>query len=113
VQRLDSYEREQPDIFTRVCTLITERFMPIIRRHAITGQAIVNSENLLFSEPNALAMIIDIFSERGYQVVVDINILDIPDRLDPKNSRIICRQKRVYRFHVSFEASAIRRGHHH
>ena len=113
VRRLDEYERDHSGLFAQVVHTIQERFVPIIERHAITGQAIVNSENPLFDNPQALAMIIDVFSERGYQAVVDVNIVDVPSEIDPRTNRINCRQKRVYRFHIIFETHPIRRGHHH
>ena len=37
----------------------------------ISGTAIVNTEDRLLEEPAALAMLIDIFSERGYHAVVE------------------------------------------
>ena len=59
---------------------------------------LVNSEDALFDDPLALAMLIDIFSERGYQALVDVNHIEVPHRIDPHTHEIICRQKRVYRF---------------
>ena len=45
--------------------LINERFMPIVERYAITGMTLINSEDILFEDPLALTILIDIFSERG------------------------------------------------
>ena len=64
-----------------------------------------------YDDPLALAMLIDIFSERGYQALVDVNRIEVPRRIDPETHEIACDQKRVYRFQVMFAASAIRRGH--
>ena len=110
VQRLEGYNRSNPKLFERVVAVIQERFIPIIQRYTITGLSLINSEDPIFEEPQALAILIDIFSERGYQMVVDVNLVDVPDRFDPETGRIHCRQKRVYRFQVRFAASAIRRG---
>jgi adenylate kinase len=44
--------------------------MPIVIRHAISGVALVNTEEPTLDEPHALAMLIDIFSERGFHAVV-------------------------------------------
>ena len=84
--------------------------MPIVTRYAITGMTLVNSEDVLFDNPLALAMLIDIFSERGYQALVDVNHIEVPHRIDPHTHEITCRQKRVYRFQIRFAASAIRHG---
>jgi adenylate kinase len=110
VRRLETYNKEQPELFQRVIDLINQKFMPIVTRYAITGLALVNSEDRLFEEFNALAMAIDVFSDRGYQALVDVNRVEVPARLDPETHAIICTTKRVYRFQIRFSASAIRRG---
>jgi len=84
--------------------------MPIIVRHAIAGRADINSEEPLFHDNEALAMLIDIFSERGFHATVDLHRIEIPDRLDLQTGEIQCRVKRVYRFRIRFKGSQIRRG---
>src|SRR5262249_7721711 len=64
VKRLDAYELEQSALFARVTEFIEKKMMPIIHRHAISGTAQVNTEDPTLDEPLALAMLIDIFSER-------------------------------------------------
>ena len=78
VKRLDGYELGKPELFQRVVTLIDKKMMPIVTRHALSGHANINSEDPVLSEPEALAMLIDIFSERGYHAVVDIHRIEIP-----------------------------------
>ena len=110
VKRLDSYEHEHAELFVPVVDMVTNKFMPIIERHAISGRAVVNSEDALFEDPLALTMLIDIFSERGFQAVVDKTITEVPERLDPLTHEIHCRRKAVYRIRVRFPGSEIRRG---
>ncbi len=110
VKRLDEYALHQQELFSRVCELIDAKFMPIILRHSISGLAIINSEDPAFENPLALAMMIDIFSERGYHAVADVNKVDVPDRIDPDTWKIITRVKHIYRFQVRFSGSVIRRG---
>ncbi len=110
VRRMDSYQLEHRVLFHKVIRLIEERFIPIVIRHAIPGMAIVNSEDPLFDNPMALAMVIDIFSERGYRAVVNINRAEIPQSVDLTNGRITCLTKRIYRFQIRFAGSEIRRG---
>jgi adenylate kinase len=55
-------------------------------------------------------MLIDIFSERGFHAIVDINREEIPESIDPKSFKIKIRIKRVYRVRVTFKGSEIRRG---
>lgn len=110
VKRLDSYELEQTDLFVRVVEEIREKFMPIIKRHAISGRAIVSSEDRLFDEPDALSMLIDIFSERGYHAVVDKRIHSVPERVNLETGEIELNRKWVFRVQINFQGSVIRRG---
>jgi len=110
VRRLDSYELRHPKLLSQVVELVTNKFMPIITRHALSGRAHVNSEDPIFSEALAIPMLIDIFSERGYHAVVDKHIQEVPERVDLTTGAITCRSKVVYRIEINFEASKIRGG---
>ncbi|MEC8404985.1 MAG: nucleoside monophosphate kinase, partial [Verrucomicrobiota bacterium] len=81
VDRLDSYEYRQTDLFKQVVEVIKSEFMPIVTRHAISGTAVINSESEVLMDSDALAMLIDVFSERGYHAIVDVNRLDVPDSI--------------------------------
>ncbi len=110
VKRLDGYELENPELLARVVELIKSKFIPIIARHALSGRAHVNSEDLIFNEPYAIPMLIDLFSERGFHAVVDKHIQEVPERFDLQTGEIKCRSKTVYRIQIHFIASKIRRG---
>ena len=110
VKRLDGYAMTQTDIFERVIALIDKKVMPIVVRHALSGYAQVNSEDTLLDEPLALAMLIDIFSERGYHAMVDVRRVDIAESVDLKTGKITNRSKKVYRLTIRFRGSEIRRG---
>lgn len=110
VRRLDSYQLEHTELFHQVVRIIEERFLPIVRRHAIAGLAVVNSEDPVFDHSLALAMVIDIFAERGFRAVANVNRAEVPHRVDLTTGEIICAMKKIYRFQVRFSGSAIRRG---
>ena len=110
VKRLDSYALERPEKFAEIVKIVATKFMPIIARHAVSGRAYVNSEDPIFNEPYAIPMLIDIFSERGYHIAVDKQLHEIPERIDMRTGVITTRAKTVYRIHIFFEASKIRRG---
>jgi len=110
VKRLDSYELEHQSLFASVVSLIEKKMMPIVLRHAISGTAHINSEDSVLDDPLALAMLIDVFSERGFHAVVDIHRIDIPERFDLKTGLIESRVKKVYRIQIRFPGSEIRRG---
>src|SRR5580693_6734957 len=108
VRRLDAYEVEQPETFGRVIEFIEGKMMPIVVRHAVSGIASINSEDLLFEDPAALAMLIDIFSERGFHATVDITRIGVPLRVDLKTGEIYSQEKKVFRFSVRFRNPKIR-----
>ena len=110
VDRLDAYVERQAELFDQVIVLLKEHFMPIVERHAVSGSAVVNTEDEVLHDPVAIAMLIDIFSERGYHAIVDLNLEEIPDSIDPKTFKIQTRIKRIFRVRVQFKGSEIRRG---
>lgn len=110
VKRLDSYQLEHAGLFRDIIQLIEDRFIPIIRRHAMSGLAVVNSEDPLFDDPLALAIVIDVFTERGFRAVVNINRAQIPERVDLSSGQITCATKKIYKFEIRFAGSEIRRG---
>jgi len=110
VKRLDAYELEQPEKFAKVVGFIEKKIIPIILRHAISGTAHINTEEPTLEEPIALAMLIDVFSERGYHAVVDIHKIEVPERVDLGTGEIKCRTKKVFRIVIRFQGSEIRRG---
>ena len=108
VRRLDGYEVEQPEIFGRVVEFIESKMMPIVARHAVSGVASINSEDLLFEDPEALAMLIDVFSERGFHATVDVTRVGVPLRIDLQTGQIYSQEKKVFRFSVRFRNAEIR-----
>ena len=110
VNRLDGYEMEHPVLFAQVVNFIETKVIPIVLRHAISGVSLINTENPVLDDPLALAMLIDVFSERGYHAAVDIHRLDVPEKFNLKTGEIQCRVKKVYRIQIRFQGSEIRRG---
>ncbi len=110
VKRLDGYELERGELFAKVTQFIEKKIIPIVLRHAISGVAHINTEDPMLDDPVALAMLIDVFSERGYHATVDIHRIEIPERFDLATGAIGCRMKKVYRIQIRFPGSEIRRG---
>ena len=105
------YEEDHRPLFQRVVKLVEEKMIPIVRTHAISGHARINREDELLDDPLALRIMIDVFSERGFHVSVDIHRMDVPERINPETWEIICRTKKVYRIEIRYQPSDIRRGH--
>lgn len=111
VERLEKYEEEHRPVFQRVVKLIEDKMIPIIRAHAISGHAQINTEDEALDDPIALRIMIDVFSERGFHASVDIHRMDVPERINPETWEIICRTKKVFRIEIRYQPSDIRRGH--
>ena len=110
VNRLDGYQVEHPELLQAVVDFIQEKMMPIIKRYAVSGRAMINTEDAHFDNPVAIGILIDIFSERGFRASVDIHHQEIPVRCDLTTGLIETRRKRVYRITILFSGSTIRRG---
>ncbi|MEN9661779.1 MAG: hypothetical protein RL324_728 [Verrucomicrobiota bacterium] len=110
VKRLDSYELAHGSLFAQVITFIETKIMPIVIRHAISGVAHINTEDPVLENPLALAMLIDVFSERGYHAALDLHKIEVPHKVDLSTGAITCRTKKVYRIQIRFNGSEIRRG---
>jgi adenylate kinase len=111
VERLEAYQEDNRPLLQQVVSLIEQKMMPIVQAHAITGHAKINSEDAILDDPLALRILIDIYSERGFQVTVDIRRIEVPERVDPNTWEIFCRTKKVYRIEVRYPQSDIRSGH--
>lgn len=110
VRRLDGYEVHDPMTFGRVVEFIEGRMMPIVVRHALSGTANINTEDSLFEDPAALAMLIDVFSERGFHATADVTRVAVPLRVNLQSGEIISEHKKVFRFNVRFKNAEIRGG---
>lgn len=110
VKRLDEYAFEHAELLSKVVDFIARKAMPIVLRHAISGIASINTEDPVLDDPVALAILIDVFSERGFHATVDLHRIEVPDTFDVATGRITCRVKKVYRLSIRFQGSEIRRG---
>ncbi|MET0261654.1 MAG: nucleoside monophosphate kinase [Rariglobus sp.] len=110
VKRLDAYAVEHAELFASIVSFIDKKIVPIVLRHAISGVALVNTEEPLLDDPLSLAMLIDIFSERGFHAVVDLHRIEVPEKFDLTTGQIKCRVKKVFRLQIRFHGSEIRRG---
>jgi len=110
VNRLDGYQVEHPQVLQAVVDFIQGKMMPVIKRYAVSGRALINTEEELFADPVAIAILIDIFSERGFRASIEIRRQEIPERFDLTTGRIHTREKRIYRMTILFAGSKIRRG---
>ena len=67
----------------------------------------ISIQKTVFDDPLAIAILIDVFTERGFTAVVDIRRMEVPSRID-LGYEIINRVKKVYRVRINFAGSKIR-----
>ena len=111
VERLEGYQREHASLFHEVVGLIDREFVPVILVQAVTGFVKFTSDNPLFANQRALAMLVDILNERGYRALALVEEREVPSFFDPVTNEITCTVKMRYHFEVRFEGTRIRRGH--
>jgi adenylate kinase len=111
VSRLEDYVDDHRELFCSVVKLIEAKILPIVRAHAMSGHAQINSEEAILDDPLSLRMVIDVLWERGFHATVDIHRVEVPERIDPETWEIRCRVKKVYQIEVRYPPSDIRRGH--
>ena len=109
IKRLDSYELEHTELFHRVIEFIQDKLMEIVTHHAISGVTHINTEDHILDDPMAMAMLIDVFSERGFHAAVDLHKIEVPEKFDLQTGEITCRFKKVWRLEIRFKGSEIRR----
>jgi adenylate kinase len=110
VRRLDHYRSACAPLFEQVIQVISQEFMHIIRRQALSGRAIIRSQNAIFSQHGAIDMALDLLSERGYTTTLDYTKHLIPARVNLQTGEIINTTSKVFEFTIEFPKPTIRRG---
>ena len=90
VHRLDSYEKFHSQLFGQVVDLIKSKFIPIVEKHSISGLAYINSEDSVFADPLAIAILMT-FLPKGFTAVVDIRKMEVPGESIPNPMRLSTR----------------------
>eukprot|EP00897_Mesotaenium_endlicherianum_P009856 jgi/Mesen1/889/ME000115S00015 len=109
VTRLDAYEKHAHHTFKQVIDIISEDIVPIIRRCALAGIAVYNTERTIFFEkPEAAEMLADILSERGYYVTWQARTREVPVRVDPQTFNVMCMRRTTLQFRIKFDRPQIR-----
>ncbi|KAF9980200.1 hypothetical protein BGZ65_005414 [Modicella reniformis] len=102
IRRLEHYCETEPEIFSKAVRFIDQEVTPMVVRHAISGQALVRSQNSILSDLGVAEVIISILSERGYAVTMDERVHETPKRVDPETWEIILERTHVYALNVRF-----------
>jgi len=110
-ERLESYTTEKRDVFLKVIKTIRRDFLPILRRQALTGKAVIRSESPIFHHPIAKAMALDVLSERGFTAVLDVEKNMLLRKVVMDEARMEHFEKLTYHFDITFDRPSIRGTH--
>jgi len=108
VKRLDNYQTRHPELFRKVIDMIQEEFLPRMKQQSISGEAQIRTKNLIFNQPLALEMVLDVLAERGYHVAYHPIVSEVPVKIDLTTGEISCKTTTVLVFNVRFKRSIIR-----
>ena len=108
-RRLDEYERDNTELFERIVEMIQAELIPQIAIQPLSGETRYESEDEMFADPLARAMMVDVLSERGYHALVDTRQYTNPVRINPETNEIESEMRTVYRFRVLYPSADIRR----
>jgi len=108
VSRLDEYQERHTRLFIDVIETIKNEFIPVIKRHYLSGVAVIRTPNEIFMSSLAIDMCLDILSERGYHVLFDRKDTFVPDRIDPVSGKVFNRTYSIFAFQVKFKRPNIR-----
>jgi len=107
VARLSAYAAEQPELLAATIEVMQRELMPIIARQALSGHALIRSSNDVFAKNRAAVnMALDVLTERGFTVYLDIEKTYIPSHVE--DGKIVSREARVLAFHVSWTKPDVR-----
>jgi len=108
VKRLDNYQARNPKLFHEVIEIIKNEFTPVIEQNIISGKAQVRTQNSVFNDHEAVEMVLDVLSERGYHVTSHNVTEQVPTRIDLQTGAIYCETTVKFVFSVKFKRSIIR-----
>jgi len=72
IKRLESYYMTNHDLLEIVIESIRTEFLHILQIQAFCGIAKIRSQNKIYENPLAVNMVLDIMTERGYQISLDV-----------------------------------------
>lgn len=116
VQRLNMFARDDAGLFNEIVQLIHRDFLHIISRQSLAGKAIIRSSSALLERNNAINILLDVLSERGYSVTLEVQRISVPHLISPPGpdgrQEITCRIEKSWVFTIKFPKPQIRRSTH-
>lgn len=109
VFRLDMYCKKHYRLFTDIISLIDTEIMPVLRQCSMAGHAEYRSRHpMLLSSHLAVDILIDILTDRGFNVAHFVEERIVPRRVDLKTGLIQSMTEDVHSFRITFSKENIR-----
>ena len=109
VFRLDMYCRRHFRLFTDIISLIDTEVMPVLKQCSMAGHAEYRSRHpLLLRSHLAVDILIDILTDRGFNVAHFVEERLVPRRVDMKSGKILSETEDVHSFRITFNKENIR-----
>ncbi|CAG8494196.1 7881_t:CDS:2, partial [Racocetra fulgida] len=89
ISRLEHYQDSEPELFMKAIEFVDNNVIPMVQRHAISGQALIRTTSHQLENQHLVDMIMDVLSERGYHVMFDDRVRETPVRINPDTWEII------------------------
>ncbi|CAG8480846.1 14948_t:CDS:10 [Gigaspora rosea] len=102
ISRLEHYQDLESELFMKAIEFVDNNVIPMVQRHAISGQALIRTTSHELENQHLVNMIMDVLSERGYHVMFDDRVRETPVRVNPDTWEIILEKRHDYMFSVRF-----------
>lgn len=107
VTRLETYNcGASKTAFRSIISLLETEALPLLRQGGLSGRAEWSSSDSIFSlNPDAVAMVVDILSDRGFLASYARDSVIVPVRFDTTTGRIESEARPLHRFTIRFEGT--------
>ena len=96
-------------LFTDIISLIDTEVMPVLKQCSMAGHAEYRSRHpLLLTSHLAVDMLIDILTDRGFNVAHFVEERLVPRQVDMKSGKILSEAEDVHSFRITFNKENIR-----
>jgi len=109
VARLDVAARRHASVFADVVALVETDVLPVLRRAALAGRAVFESNAAALASPLAPEVLVDVLSDRGFAVQHTLRTQHVPVRVDTATGAVECLSEQTHVFTINFERALLRR----
>ncbi|CAM0137228.1 hypothetical protein VKS41_008808 [Umbelopsis sp. WA50703] len=102
ISRLEHYQMQEPVMLQNAIQWLDSEVIPQVTRHAISGAAMIRTEDRALSNGHFVDMVMDVLSERGYHVSFESRTTHIPCKVDMTSGDITLEHREVYVLNVHF-----------